>query len=134
MRLENWERRLGDYLDTRRGQDFAYGTNDCGMFAAGAVEAVTGVDPIPSFRGAYDSATTSIRALKRLGKGTLDATIDSLFDEHPIGYARRGDIVWNGESVGVCIGHEALFVGEIEGVSGLVSVPRSGWVKAWTVG
>lgn len=133
-RLSAWESRLASYLADRAGEPFAYGVNDCALFAAGAVEAITGIDPIPHFRGAYDSAAGSIRALKKLGAGTLDATIDTLFSSRPIGFLRRGDLVWNGESVGVCVGDVALFVGETEGVAGYVHIPRADWVKGWAVG
>jgi hypothetical protein len=134
MRLGDWEVRLAVYLEAKAGESFAWGANDCAMFAAGAVEAVTGVDPIPHMRGAYDSEFGAARVIVEKGAGTLEGTIDSLFDECPIGFARRGDLVWNGESVGVCNGHLALFIGEIAGQAGLVASPRLEWRKAWAVG
>jgi hypothetical protein len=134
MRVKNWETRLAAYLTERGGMAFAYGANDCALFAAGAVEAITGNDPAQAFRGAYKSKTGSLRALRDIGAGTLLETIDGLFEAKPPAFAQRGDLVWNGESVGVCIGAVAAFVGETDGIDGLVLVPRADWVKAWAIG
>lgn len=133
-RFADWEARLGAYLEANAGVAFAYGAHDCALFSAGAVEAMTGVDLAAEFRGAYDSEFGAARVLASKGEGTLEATIDGLLSARPIGYARRGDLVWNGESVGICIGGDALFAGESEGVAGLVTVPRAAWQKAWRVG
>ena len=137
MRVSTWERRLGDYLASRRALPFAYGSNDCAMFAAGAVEALTGQDPAAAFRGAYRSAAGSVRALRGIGEGTLEATIDAIFPAIAVGKIGRGDLVWNGEAVVVCIGAVALFVGqhgEVDALhDGLVRVPRAEWVKGWRV-
>lgn len=137
-RLSTWEARLNTYLAERRAMPFAYGSNDCALFAAGAVEAMTGQDPAASFRGAYRSVAGSVRALREIGAGTLEATLDTLFPSIAAGFVRRGDLVWNGEAVGICIGAVALFVGsEVEGEAareGLLRVPRAEWVKGWRVG
>lgn len=133
-RLSTWEARLGTYLAERRTMPFAWGSNDCALFAAGAVEAMTGSDPAAAFRGAYRSMAGSVRALKQHGAGTLEATIDALFPAIPTGFVRRGDLVWNGEAVGVCVGAVALFVGQEGDAAGLVRVPRAEWVKGWRVG
>lgn len=123
-RLSDWETRFAAFLaaadaDARAGQK-----NYCALFAAEAVEAITGTNPAQAFRGRY--AETAKR---------LEATIDELFPPRPVAFARRGDLAWNGAAVGVVIGSEALFVGETPaGEPGLVRVPRDEWEKAWTVG
>lgn len=133
-RLPDWEQRLHAYLASHEGAVFAWGRLDCALFAAGAVAAMTGLDPAAGFRGHYRSARGSVRALRRIGAGTLAATIAQLFPEKPAGYARRGDLVMVDDMVGVCIGAEALFVGEEDGSAGLVRFPRSAWSTAWSVG
>lgn len=134
-RLSDWESRLSEYI--AQAQDLALSfdggdqTTICAFFAAGAVEALTGDDPAKAFRGKFTTAAGAEKALRKFGAGSLEATIDAMFDEKPPAFARRGDAVWNGEAVGICIGADALFV-PAEG-AGLVRVPRAEWQKAWSV-
>lgn len=132
-RRSDWEQRLHAYLVENRGAVFAWGITDCALFAAGAVEAMTGDDPAAAYRGKYRTAAGSAKALVKFGAGTLEATIDAAFE--PIGraFARRGDLVMYDGAVGICVGGDALFVGEEGGAAGLVRVPRVQWSKAWRV-
>ena len=125
-----WEQNLSEYIETKRHEPFDYGVNDCCMFAAGAVEAMTGVDPMIEFRGQYDSLKTTIKVLKEIGAGDLEATIDGKFPEIAVGYAQRGDLAFFDGSVGVVMGGFAWFASD----DGLERVPRSLWDKAWSVG
>ena len=129
MRLSNWEHRLIEYISAKRHEPFAYGVNDCCYFISGAVEAMTGEDPMAEFRGKYDSEFGSLRALKEIGQGTLESTMDSKFQEIEIGNAKRGDIALFDGSVGVVMGSFAWFVSD----DCLERVPRSMWDKAWSV-
>lgn len=133
IRLPDWEERLHHYLAEHERAVFVWGGFDCALFAAGAVEAQRGDDPAAAYRGRYSTAVGAARALRRYGEGTLEATIDAGFAERPIGFARRGDLVLVDGMVGVCVGPEALFIGEEDGAAGLVSYPRAAWSKAWEV-
>lgn len=128
-RASDWEQRLSDYIASKREAPFVYGENDCCMFAAGAVMAMTGVDPMEEFRGQYKSLSTSIRALKEIGCGDLESTVDSKATEIPIGLAQRGDIAFFDGSLGVIIDGYAWFVSD----DGLERIPRGMWDKAWSV-
>jgi len=130
MRLSDWEMRLSDYVISKKREPFEYGVNDCCLFAAGAVEAVIGENPIPEFIGAYDSLKTSIKALKTIGAGTLEKTMDAKFTEIPIGYAQTGDLAFHDGSIGVIMDTDALFVSD----DGLVRISRDKWSKTWSVG
>ena len=130
MRLSNWEVHLSEYVLSKKSERFEYGVNDCCLFAAGAVEAITGENPIPEFIGAYDSLKTSIKALKTIGAGTLENTMDAKFTEIQIGYAQTGDLAFHDGSIGVIIDGDALFVSD----DGLVRISRDKWAKAWSVG
>jgi hypothetical protein len=127
MRLSDWEARLNDYISSKRGEAFAWGENDCCTFSAGAVEALTGVDPMTEYRGKYDTALGSARAL---GGKTLEEVLDEKFPEAPIGFAQRGDLVLMDDCVGVVAGDYAWFVSDV----GLERVKRGLWDKAWKVG
>lgn len=132
-RLSDWETRLNAYLASVKGQPYQYGTLDCALFAASAAAAITGVDNAKAFRGKYSTQAGSIKALKRIGKGNLEKTFDHFYPERPLGFVRRGDLVFDGESVGVCVGAHALFIGEQDGREGLYRVARSEWQKGWAV-
>ena len=129
MRILNWEAALSDYIATKRHEPFEYGLNDCCLFAAGAVEAITGEDPMSEFRGKYDSLKTSIKAIKEIGAGTLEATMDGKFPEVTISHAQRGDLAFFDDSVGVVMGGFAYFVSD----DGLERINRSLWNKCWGV-
>lgn len=133
QRLPDWEARLHDYLAACERATFAWGTLDCVLFSAGAVLAMTGVDPAAAARGHYTTAIGSVRALRRYGDGTLIRTLNARFARQPIGFAKRGDLVMVDGMVGVCIGADAVFVGENDGVAGLVRFPRATWSRAWVV-
>jgi hypothetical protein len=130
MRISTWEEALSNYIITKRHEPFEYGVNDCCLFAAGAVEAITGEDPMSEFRGKYDSLKTSLKAIKDIGEGTLEATMDGKFPEVAIGHAQRGDLAFFNDSVGVVVGGFAYFVSD----DGLERINRSFWGKCWSVG
>jgi hypothetical protein len=130
MRINTWEEALADYIAIKRDEPFEYGVNDCCMFAAGAVEAITGEDPMPEFRGKYDSLKGSLTVIKEIGAGTLEATLDGKFTQVEIGHAQRGDLAFFDDSVGVVMGGFAYFVSD----DGLERINRSLWDKCWGVG
>jgi hypothetical protein len=130
MRINAWEDALSNYIATKRHEPFEYGVNDCCLFAAGAVEAITTEDPMPEFRGQYDSLKGSLKAIKDIGAGTLEATMDSKFPEVAIGHAQRGDLAFFDDSIGVVMGSFAYFVSD----DGLERIPRDMWNKCWSVG
>lgn len=132
-RLPDWERLLSDYLASMHAAEYAYGRLDCGLFAAGAVIAITGIDPAGPFRGRYTTARGAARALRRYGAGNLEKTLDSLFERKEPAFAHRGDLVWNGEAVGVCAGGYALFIAAEGQDGGLVRVQRADLRGAWAV-
>lgn len=120
---------LIEYIDSKRNEPHAYGSNDCCYFVFGAVESMTGDDRMAEFRGTYDTLFGSLRALKEIGRGDLASTMDAKFPEIPKGRAGRGDIALLDDSIGVVMGDYAWFVGE----DGLERVPRGLWDRCWGV-
>ncbi|MFB9772112.1 DUF6950 family protein [Sphingomonas yabuuchiae] len=135
-RLPDWEARLAAYLESHRLRPFAWGDHDCCLFCAGAVESMTGVDPMPEFRGRYSTAIGAERALRRYGGGTLDATLDDKFTPVTASLARRGDIIMSGGLLGICLGLHLVAVGQEGEREGLIRIARSAWDQplAWRVG
>lgn len=130
IRISTWESALAEYIEIKRPEPFVYGVNDCCMFAAGAVIAMTGEDPMEEFRGQYNSLATSVRALQEIGAGTLEATLDGKFPVIETARAQRGDLAFFDQSVGVVAGAFAWFASD----DGLERIPRHMWDKAWSVG
>jgi len=134
-RLPDWEARLAAYLEPLRARQFAWGRHDCCTFAAGAVKAMTGVDPMPEFRGRYRTALGSERALRRYGAGTLATTLDRKFTPIGAALAQRGDIVMSGGLLGICTAGGLIAVGAEGEREGLVLIERGRWTdpRAWRV-
>ena len=133
MRLADWDARLSAFLEARRARIFAWGSNDCALFVADGVLAMTGQDLAADFRGRYSTSRGSVRALRKWGAGTLEATVAASFADRPIGFARRGDIVMHDGALGICIGADAVFVGREGEQEGIVRFPRAVWQRAWAV-
>lgn len=129
IRLSNWEQALSDYLCSKRKEAFAYGSFDCAHFVAGAIEAMTGENPMDGIRK-YNSEIASLRVLKELGFDGLEQFTDSKFTSIPVGFAQTGDIALYDSALGVVVGAKAVFATEI----GYTFVDRSEWLRAWEVG
>lgn len=128
-RQPDWETRLGDYIGAPGRDRFEWGRNDCALFSCGAIEAMTGVHPFPEFVGAYSDREGAARALRELGHGTLHRTFGAAFPSIENSFARRGDIVWAHDALGICIGPYGLFLGE----NGFERVPRADFTDAWSI-
>ena len=135
-RRVDWEVRLAAFFEQHRARVFAWGSWDCCHFAAGSVEAMTGVDPMPEFRGKYRTAAGAARALKRHGAGTLSGTLDRKFTAVPAALARRGDIIMSDGLLGLCWGAFLIAVGSDGDREGLIRIAREAWIEplAWRVG
>lgn len=132
MRLPDWKPRLTCYLAASARKPYAIGTHDCALFAAGAVEAVTGHDPAAAWRGAYASKAGGLRLLQAAGhRDHFDATAAALKEIRP-SFAAAGDIA----AVHDGVGQTALGVVQGEMVyvlreTGLGLVPRTAMFRAW---
>jgi hypothetical protein len=93
QRRPDWILRLIAYLSACRDLPFAYGRHDCALFAAGAVEAMTGHDFAAPFRGRYVALAGGLRVLRRAGFADhVDLAAHHLPAVHPA-YARPGDLL-----------------------------------------
>lgn len=114
-RLPDWRSRLAAYIERVRRAPFAWSTHDCCMFAAGAVEAVTGADPAAELRGTYGDLAGGMTALGRAGfAGPVDMA-RALFDRVPPALAQVGDVAVvdtpEGPALGVVQGPSIFVVG-----------------------
>lgn len=130
QRHSNWEQCLSDYLISKRHEPFQYGKHDCAHFVAGAVEAITGENPMADITKDYKTEIGSLRVLKELGFDNVEQFTDSKFTSILVGFAQTGDIALHDGSLGIVISSKAVFASEI----GYTFVDRSEWSNAWEVG
>lgn len=129
-RLDNWERLLGEYVESIADEPFEWGKMDCALFSLAAVEAITGVHPAPQYLGKYSTREGAMLALRDIGEGTLICSMDALFERCAPGKAGRGDLVMAQNAIGVCMGAFGLFLTETDG---LARIPRAQFSKGWKV-
>ncbi|WP_337267053.1 DUF6950 family protein [Oryzifoliimicrobium ureilyticus] len=138
VRINGWYERLHDYVERVRRQPFQYGTHDCGLFTAGAIEAMTGFDPAQGLRGRYKTFKGGLKLLKKLGWSSHADMAATLFSEevHP-SHAQLGDIAAievdgdTGIALGVVSGAHILVVQPDKAGVGIVDLLRAS--RAWRV-
>lgn len=92
MRAPDWKARLVAHLERSSRASYALGQHDCALFAAGAVEAVTGHDPAAAWRGRYSTLNGGLKLLRKAGhQDYIEATAAHLPEIHPSA-AAPGDI------------------------------------------
>lgn len=100
-RFEHWATRtFHQFLLDRAKMPFAWGQNDCALFAADAIEAFTGTDIAAAFRGKYSDEAGAMAAVREVTGGTTltdaaawcAAKYNMVELEHPL-MAQRGDLV-----------------------------------------
>jgi hypothetical protein len=147
-RKEHWDTRaFHDFLQARAKLPFAWGTNDCALFAADAVLAITGTDIAADFRGKYTDEASAFALIKTVtARGTDPATAVGDAAEwcanhagliervYPL-MAQRGDLVVmenGGQTIAGVIhlnGRHAISVSE----AGLVRLSIRSVTRAWAV-
>lgn len=129
-RRHDWPERLAAVMADRARSPFAWGSNDCALFAADCAQAMTGEDLAAAFRGRYRTARGAARALRRAGYADLPALLTAwLGDPIRPTLAQRGDVVEIATGIAVANGAVALAPGD----HGLVPHPVSTWQRAWRV-
>lgn len=132
LRKDGWETRLAELIESKRNIPFCWKTNNCLGFVAEAEIAVQGFTEFPE---ALRPMTNKFSAMKIIKKNadSLDDWIDKKYQRISILSAQRGDICMietaEGAAVGVCLGHNAAFIGK----DGLEFMPMSLSIKAWRV-
>ncbi len=93
MKLENWQTRLSEYINTVKEKPFSWGSNDCIMFSIGAIEAQTGIN----YSKKYPKYKTKVKAYSIIDeyfKGDTDNAFHSILTSHDnVKKAKVGDIV-----------------------------------------
>lgn len=132
MRLPDWAARFQALLQSTRATPFAWGVRDCCLWAADAVQALTGHDPAAPWRGTYGDAAGARLVLRKLGGLAGVASLGA----QPIqpGFATAGDVAIvkaaRRNMLAVCTGESWLCVTR----HGLLALPLSAAQSVWGVG
>lgn len=135
-RYPDWPAKLAAHLDTVKALPFAWVSNDCCTFAAGAVLAITGLDPMAPLRGKYATQAGAKRLIARAGG--LQALVCRYLGE-PLqtrAMAGRGDVVlyemlepYGPHALGICVGSMIA----APGPAGTVLLPITVASAAWRI-
>lgn len=134
-RREDWPERLNDYIESRRDTPFEWGTNDCCMFAAHAIEAMTGENPAAEFVRKYKKQRSAQKIIKDHGGDLAGLICTKLGQEIDPRQAQRGDVMLvqipteDRECAAVCLGD----VWAAPGQDGLVFGTMKSALTAWRV-
>jgi hypothetical protein len=132
-RLSNWPRLLNDFVESRRHTPFAWGKNDCCTFAADAVVAIYGADPMQHLRDLYDDATGALAIIggaDDLPEYACRVLVAAGFREIEPIFAGRGDVVCVKLERPTCGVHLGSVIAA-PSVAGLAFLPLNEVLKAW---
>lgn len=124
-RIENWHTALNAHINEHREVEFEWGQNDCALWAASAVKAITGIDFCEDIRGTYSTVEGAYKAIRQYYKvDQLGAALQNIFGEPVhIAYARQGDITFQRSNfmgfdmrLAICNGSHSFFITEDQGL------------------
>lgn len=124
-RYPDWSTRLNAYIKSRREAAFSWGVNDCGKFAFGAVEVMSG-KTCPRDWSSEEEARAIIEEF-----GTVNKFLTSIFGRsRGVLCARRGDIVADAKgALGIALGNRVATVSP----QGFVLAPLTSFKRSWRV-
>jgi hypothetical protein len=142
-RTPHWAtREFHTFLIERAHTLFAWGLNDCCMFASNAIQSFTGTCIADDFRGKYDSEESAFALIHEVTGGVTVAdaaaycaTKHGLVEyTHPL-MAKRGDLVVIGNGSTLIAGVVHLNGRHVVTVTedGLVRLPISKITRSWSV-
>lgn len=135
MKKLNWTIAFVQLTQSLKLTPFAWGSNDCVMFAADAVNVMSGVDPAKASRGKYK---TEQGAKKHLASkyGDLYKAWDSQLERlENINFVQNGDVVLFDGELGLTSGiywNGGVFAPTMEGVRFMDEMHKS-VLAAWRV-
>jgi len=132
-RFPDWPERLQRAINERRALPHAWGSNDCALFAADLVAAITGQDFGVMFRGRYSDEAGARAMMAAHGWADLAALADHCLprrEERP----RRGDVALQGGRFGPFLGiiWQRGVIGP--GPNHAIIWPPKGIIGLWGVG
>ena len=118
---------LLDFWQKAQSQPFVWGQNDCALWTASYVAAVTGVDPAASLRGTYSTELQCAKLVK--ARGGLEQLCSELMADFATGDDVGGCEYGRTQICGIRTGRRLA----LKGQRGLIIVPFEGFVTGWAV-
>jgi hypothetical protein len=134
-RYSFWRTALFNYAQAVAAKPFQWGEHDCALFAAGAVQAMTGEDFAAGYRGRYSTLTGGLRHLRKAGYADHAAMAEALMEEVHPSLAQIGDVAAIDVEGHIALG---IFQGERiyvlrPGADGIGTVSRLSAARAFRV-
>jgi len=143
IRSHTWStRELHDYLTNHAHTSFAWGQFDCCLFAADAIQAMTGIDIAAEFRGKYHDQASAFELIKTVtGGSTVADAAAYCANQHGLPewkyplMAQRGDLVVFENDGNLIAGVVHLSGRHVVSVSesGLIKAPITAVQRAWHI-
>jgi len=132
-RVRDWRARLSALIEARRRTPFSE-QNNCALFLADAVAAMTGVDLAKTYRGQFSTLAEGIALLRRAGYFDLCAFLAEHLDEIHPSQASAGDLMafpsqMSGWAGGIVNGERVTVMTE----AGLGTVARTAAMRAFRI-
>lgn len=136
MRLEGWEGRLVQLCAAAQSVPFQRGLHDCCTFAREVEVALTGATLFGD-SGRWRTPAGAVRALRRMGFGSIREMLDARLVACTPATARRGDLIMADAPGADAMGALAVVIGAqavLPGPAGLLRVPVLTATAGWRVG
>ena len=132
MKHEQWVDFLFATIEKVTTESFAYGKNDCCLFSARVVDAMTGTDYAQKLAEMYHDERSALAYINSFGS-IQEAVKDWLGEPTNLAFVQRGDVVlFNNEgreTLGICIGDRIVSVAE----TGVAYVSMEQAICTWKV-
>jgi hypothetical protein len=132
-RLHDWQTQFESFIHERQEMQFVWGTNDCAIFAADCVQALTGIDPALQGLREHTTEKQALRALERHG-GLVGIATAAMGEPVTAMFANIGDVVLSKsegrDMLSICNGTTVL----APSATGLVAIPLDTAATCWKVG
>lgn len=136
-RLPDWQTRLSKFLLEHARDAFAYGSWDCCLWVASAVNEMTGVDIAEKYRGKYQGEKSAMSmCFAETGSANFADLVVKVAEEFGMAevkppYAQRGDMALTKQCLGLVNlnGVEIIVLDD----QGMRTVPLTEAVRAWRV-
>ena len=130
-RRTDWVAQMWLTIEDHADAEFLWGVNDCCLFIARVIDAMTESSHELDLASQYSDQATALAYID--SHGSLEAAVTYHLGEPVSGRALRGDAVMcanNGNPcLGICVGSTVACVGE----SGLSWLPRSDILTRWAI-
>jgi hypothetical protein len=131
MRRHDWAARLHEVIEAHKGRSFAWGGNDCCLFVARCVDAMTTNALAYLIRERYHDHASALRFMAE--HGGLAGAVSRYLGDPSSERATRGDVVLidggEGDALGICLGAKVVAMGP----EGVRYVPRAEIKMVWRV-